>query len=75
MNHIFHIQKISDYANEVFNKQISIEDVPQECQEEVKKQVKNLELQKSRQPASKGEVTEIELALAEVYETILGGNV
>ena len=66
--------QINDYANEVFNKQTSIENIPQEFQEEVKKHVKDLELQENRQPASKGEVTEIELALAEVYETILGGN-
>ena len=65
--------QINDYTTEIINKQITIEDVPEELQEEVKVSIKKYEEEQKRQPATKEEITDLQLALAEVYEMMLGG--
>ena len=65
--------QINDYTNEVINKKITIEDVPEELKSDIEKKLKEHEENQSRQPATKQEVTDLELALAEVYEMITGG--
>ncbi len=68
--------QINDYTTDIINKKITIEDVPEELQEEVKVSIKKYEEEQKRQPATKEDyeklqsnITDIELALAEIYES------
>ncbi len=63
-----------DYLQKVIIEEIKLEDVPEEYKEDVTILYKQYEENKMKEPASRQEVTEVELALAEVYEMILGGN-
>lgn len=63
----------NDYAQQIINNEITIENVPEEMQENVNKIVKQYEENEKKQPATKEEITDLQLALAEVYEMMLGG--
>lgn len=65
--------RTGEYADEVINKKITIEDVPEELKEAVEKSIEIHNSRKLNEPATKGEITDIQLALAEVYELIVGG--
>ena len=65
--------QINDYANSVEDGKTKIEDVPQDLKADVEKLIAEIEERKLKEPATKQEVTDIELALAEVYELIAGG--
>ena len=72
--------QISDYLYEIEKENISIEDVPKELKSKVEENLKSIEKAKLEEPASRKDyndlsnaITETELALAEIYETMLGG--
>ena len=65
--------QISDYAVEIENETLTLEDAPKKLRTRIKEQLSLREKTRQQQPATKGEVTDIELALAEVYELIAGG--